>query len=52
MRNDVLEQFSSSCVLHNKEELFFRLDDFIELDNDGMRDDLEDIDFTTDSVNV
>ncbi len=50
--DDVFEQLAALCVLHDQEELFGTFDDFVELDEVRMPDDLEYVDLSGDPLDV
>ena len=50
--NDVVEELSAFHELHNQKQMFGGFDDFVELDDVGVADELEDVDFTGDSFDV
>ena len=50
--DDVIEQLATTNVLHDKEQLLGRLDNLKELDDVGMSNHLEDIDFPRHSQDV
>jgi hypothetical protein len=50
--HDVVKEFTSTHELHNQEELFRGLDDLEQLDNVGMSDHLEDVNFTRDALDI
>ena len=50
--NDVVKQFASICIFHDEIELFRRLNNFIKLDDVGMSDHFQDVDFTSNSFYV
>lgn len=52
VRDNILEEFAAPRVLHNQEKFFFALNDLVELDDDGVSDNLEDVDFSADTVHI
>lgn len=50
--NDVVEEFPLLHVLHDQEQLFGRLDDFVELDDIWMPDELQYVYLSRDSFDV
>jgi hypothetical protein len=50
--DDVVEQLASVGILHDHKQLFFGLDDFIELDDVRMAYFLQDFDFTSNSLDI
>lgn len=52
MPHDIVEQLAPIAVLHNHVELFLSLDDLVQLDNVRVADLLEDLDFTSDALDV
>ena len=49
---NIVEELTILAVLHYEEELTLSLNDLVQLDDVGMPDLLEDLDLTTDSLNV
>ena len=50
--DDVVEKLTSADKLHDQEELFRGLDDFKELDDIGVPDKLQNIDFSGDALDI
>jgi len=50
--HDVVEKLTSIGILHDKVELFWCLDDFIELNDVWMSDELENVYFSRDSFDI
>ena len=50
--NDEIKELATICIFHDKEELFWSFDDLIELDEIGVSDHFEDVDFSLDSFDV
>jgi hypothetical protein len=50
--DDVVEQLALGDVLHHEEQLLLGLDDFVELDDVGVPDELEDVHFPRDALDV
>lgn len=50
--HDVVEEFASTGVLHDQVKLARCLNDFIQLDDVGVSDQFEDVDFSRHSFNV
>ena len=50
--DDVVEEFSAWCVLHDEVELLLRFDDFVQLNDVWMSDHFEDVNFPGNSFNV
>ena len=52
MTNDVIEEFSILAVFHDKKQLTFSFDDLIQLYHVWVSDFLENLDLSTDSLDV
>lgn len=50
--DDVVEELAALHVLHDEEELLGGLDDFVELDDVGVADELQDVDLPRDALHV
>lgn len=50
--DDVVEKLPSLHVLHDEKKLFGGLDDLIKLNDAGMADEFQDVDFAGDSLDV
>lgn len=50
--HDVIEQLAAIAVLHDHVELFFRLNNFVQLDDIGVADLLENFNFPRDTLDV
>lgn len=50
--DDVVEEFSSDCVLHDEVELFGRFDDLIQLNDIWVPDQLQNVDLASYTFNV
>lgn len=50
--HNVVKQLSSACILHNQIELLWSLNYLIELNNVGMSNEFEDMNFSCDSLHV
>ena len=50
--DDVVEQFTAICVLHNQVQLLGCFDDFVELNDVGVSDHLQNVDFAGNSLYV
>ena len=50
--DDVIEQFTSLCILHNEVQFRISFYDFIQLDEVWMSDHFENLDFSSDPLNV
>ena len=52
MSYNIIEEFATIAILHNHVELFFSLNNFIELNDIWMPNFLEDLDFPSNSFNI
>lgn len=50
--NDVVEEFATTGVLHDQEELLGSLNDLVELDDIGVPDDFQNVDLSHHSSDV
>lgn len=50
--DDIVEQLASVCVFHDEEQLARGLDDFIELNDIGVSDDLKDVDLSSHPLHI
>ena len=50
--SNVVEQFSVAAVLHDQEKALGCLDDFVQLNDGGVPNDLQDVDFSRHSFDV
>ena len=50
--HDIVKQLSTLSVLHDKVQLFRSLDDLVKLDNIWMSDHFQDVNLTSNSLNV
>ena len=50
--DDVVEELASIRILHDKIELLWRLNDFVQLDDIGMANHLQNMDFSCNSLNI
>jgi hypothetical protein len=50
--HNVVEKLASTCIFHNKIEFFLRLNDFIKLYNLRVSNDLENVNFSGNSLNI
>ena len=50
--DDVVEELASIRILHDKIELLWRLNDFVQLDDIGMANHLQNMDFPCNSLNI
>lgn len=50
--DDVVEEFAPTDELHDQEQLLGRLDDFEELDDVGVPDQLQNVNLSSDSLHV
>lgn len=49
---DVVEELTVAAVLHDQKQALGRLDDFVQLNDAGVPHDLQDVDFSLDSLDV
>ena len=49
---DKIEKLATRSILHNEVELFWCFDDLVELNDVGVSYHLEDVDFTSYSLNI
>jgi hypothetical protein len=50
--NNMVEELAATRILHNQEELFFGLNNLVELNDDWVSEYLENVDFAADSLRV
>ena len=50
--NNMVKELAATRILHNQEELFFGLNNLVELNDDWVSEYLENVDFAADSLRV
>ena len=50
--NDMVKKLTTTDILHDEVQLFWSLNNFVQLDNIGMPDHLKNMDFSSHSLNV
>jgi hypothetical protein len=50
--HDIIEKLSVFHILHNEKKVFRSFNDLVELDDVGVPDEFEDVDFSRDSFNI